>query len=48
MLAQADSCNLPVPYESVPVMVGMFFHTDLGDFAAAAGSSLPPGIREAS
>jgi SAM-dependent methyltransferase len=33
-VARADACLLPVRDESVPVMVGMFFHTDLEDFAA--------------
>jgi ubiquinone/menaquinone biosynthesis C-methylase UbiE len=35
-VARADACNLPVRDESVSVMVGMFFHTDLEDFAAVA------------
>jgi SAM-dependent methyltransferase len=35
-VVQADACNLPLPGETVSVMVGMFFHTDLEDFAAAA------------
>jgi SAM-dependent methyltransferase len=34
--AQADACFLPVQDESVSVVVGMFFHTDLEDFAAVA------------
>jgi SAM-dependent methyltransferase len=34
-VARADACSLPVRDESVPVVVGMFFHTDLEDFAAA-------------
>ena len=34
-VARADACSLPVRDGSVPVMVGMFFHTDLEDFAAA-------------
>jgi ubiquinone/menaquinone biosynthesis C-methylase UbiE len=33
---RADASNLPVRDESVAVMVGMFFHTDLEDFAAVA------------
>lgn len=35
-VARADACFLPVQDESVPVVVGMFFHTDLEDFAAVA------------
>jgi SAM-dependent methyltransferase len=35
VVARADACLLPVRDESVPVVVGMFFHTDLEDFAAA-------------
>jgi SAM-dependent methyltransferase len=35
-VARADACLLPVKDESVRVMVGMFFHTDLEDFAAVA------------
>jgi SAM-dependent methyltransferase len=35
-LARADACFLPVRAQSVPVVVGMFFHTDLEDFAAVA------------
>jgi SAM-dependent methyltransferase len=35
-VARADACLLPVRDESVPVVAGMFFHTDLEDFAAAA------------
>lgn len=35
-VAQADACHLPVRDESVSVTVGMFFHTDLDDFAAVA------------
>jgi len=35
-VARADACLLPVRDESVSVVVGMFFHTDLEDFAAAA------------
>src|SRR5580700_10943654 len=34
-VARADLCSLPVRDQSVPVVVGMFFHTDLEDFAAA-------------
>jgi SAM-dependent methyltransferase len=33
---RADACLLPVRDESVSVMVGMFFHTDLEDFAPVA------------
>lgn len=33
-VARADACSLPVRDASVPVVVGMFFHTDLEDFAA--------------
>jgi SAM-dependent methyltransferase len=33
-VARADACFLPVRDESVSVIVGMFFHTDLEDFAA--------------
>jgi SAM-dependent methyltransferase len=33
-VARADACLLPVLDESVSVVVGMFFHTDLEDFAA--------------
>jgi SAM-dependent methyltransferase len=35
-VARADLCSLPVRDESVSVVVGMFFHTDLEDFAAVA------------
>jgi SAM-dependent methyltransferase len=35
-VARADACLLPVRDESVSVVVGMFFHTDLEDFAAVA------------
>ena len=35
-VARADARLLPVQDESVSVMVGMFFHTDLEDFAAVA------------
>jgi SAM-dependent methyltransferase len=31
---QADACCLPMPDRSVAVAVGMFFHTDVEDFAA--------------
>jgi len=34
-VARADICSLPVRDESVSVVVGMFFHTDLEDFAGA-------------
>jgi SAM-dependent methyltransferase len=34
-VAQADASSLPVKNEAVSVVVGMFFHTDLEDFAAA-------------
>ncbi|MGO8960510.1 MAG: class I SAM-dependent methyltransferase [Streptosporangiaceae bacterium] len=47
-VARADACNLPVRDESIVVMVGMFFHTDLEDFAAVAGQvarCLRPGGR---
>ncbi len=47
-VARADACLLPVRDESVPVMVGMFFHTDLEDFAAAlrqVARCLRPGGR---
>jgi SAM-dependent methyltransferase len=47
-VARADVCSLPVRDESVPVVVGMFFHTDLEDFAAAlrqAARCLRPGGR---
>ena len=30
---RADVCSLPVRDKSVPAVVGMFFHTDLADFA---------------
>ena len=33
-VVRADACFLPVRDASVPVVVGMFFHTDLEDFAA--------------
>jgi len=33
-VARADACSLPVRDESVPVVVGLFFHTDLEDFGA--------------
>ena len=35
-VARADACLLPVQDQSVPVVVGMFFHTDLEDFAAVS------------
>ena len=47
-VARADACSMPVRDESVPVMVGMFFHTDLEDFAAVVGQvarCLRPGGR---
>lgn len=47
-VARADVCSLPVRDESVPVVVGMFFHTDLEDFAAVvrqAARCLRPGGR---
>ncbi len=40
-VARADVCLLPVQDESVPVVVGMFFHTDLEDFAAVVGRLRP-------
>lgn len=33
-VARADACSIPVRDASVAVVVGMFFHTDLEDFAA--------------
>lgn len=33
-VARADACALPVKDQAVSVVVGMFFHTDLEDFAA--------------
>ena len=33
-VARADACLLPIQAESVSVVVGMFFDTDLEDFAA--------------
>lgn len=39
-VARADACFLPVRDESVSVVVGMFFHTDLEDFAVPCKSSL--------
>ncbi|MGH3203689.1 MAG: class I SAM-dependent methyltransferase [Streptosporangiaceae bacterium] len=47
-VACADACLLPVRDESVPVVVGLFFHTDLEDFAAVArqvARCLRPGGR---
>ena len=47
-VARADLCSLPVRDESVPVVVGMFFHTDLEDFATAirqVARCLRPGGR---
>jgi len=47
-VARADICLLPVRDESVPVVVGMFFHTDLEDFAAVVrqvARCLRPGGR---
>ena len=47
-VARADLCSLPVRDQSVPVVVGMFFHTDLEDFAAAlrqVARCLRPGGR---
>jgi SAM-dependent methyltransferase len=47
-VARADIGLLPVRDESVPVVVGMFFHTDLEDFAAVVGQvarCLRPGGR---
>jgi SAM-dependent methyltransferase len=47
-VARADACLLPVRDESVSVVVGMFFHTDLEDFAAAVrevARCLRPGGR---
>ncbi len=38
-VAKADACNLPMRDESVAVIVGMFFHTDLEDFDGGS----PPG-----
>jgi ubiquinone/menaquinone biosynthesis C-methylase UbiE len=35
-VVRADACLLPVRDESVAVVVGMFFHTDLEDFAVVA------------
>jgi SAM-dependent methyltransferase len=34
VVVRADACLLPVRDESVPVVVGMFFHTDVEDFTA--------------
>ena len=47
-IAQADAGLLPVRDESVPVAVGLYFHTDLEDFAAVtreAARCLQPGGR---
>jgi SAM-dependent methyltransferase len=47
-VARADACLLPVRDGSVPVVVGMFFHTDLEDFAAVVAEvarCLRPGGR---
>jgi len=47
-VARADMCSLPVRDESVPVVIGMFFHTDLEDFAVAlrqVARCLRPGGR---
>jgi SAM-dependent methyltransferase len=47
-VARADACLLPVLDESVPVVAGMFFHTDLEDFAAVdrqVARCLRPGGR---
>jgi ubiquinone/menaquinone biosynthesis C-methylase UbiE len=47
-VARADACSIPVRDASVPVVVGMFFHTDLEDFAAAlrqVARCLRPGGR---
>jgi len=35
-VAQADACSLPLRDQCVSVVAGMFFHTDLEDFAAVA------------
>lgn len=35
-VVRADACLLPVQDESVSAVAGMFFHTDLEDFAAVA------------
>jgi SAM-dependent methyltransferase len=45
---RADACHLPVQDEAVGVAVGMFFHTDVADFAAVArevARCLRPGGR---
>jgi SAM-dependent methyltransferase len=47
-VARADVCRLPLRDACVPVVVGMFFHTDLEDFAAAlrqVARCLRPGGR---
>jgi SAM-dependent methyltransferase len=47
-VARADVCALPISDGSVPVVVGMFFHTDLEDFAAVTrevARCLRPGGR---
>jgi SAM-dependent methyltransferase len=47
-VARADVCRLPLRDVCVPVVVGMFFHTDLEDFAAAlrqVARCLRPGGR---
>jgi SAM-dependent methyltransferase len=47
-VARADACSLPVRDESLPVVVGMFFHTDLEDFAGVlreVARCLRPGGR---
>jgi SAM-dependent methyltransferase len=47
-LARADARSLPVRDAAVPVVVGMFFHTDLEDFPAAVrqvARCLRPGGR---
>jgi SAM-dependent methyltransferase len=47
-VARADACSLPVRDESLPVVVGLYFHTDLEDFAAVlreVARCLRPGGR---
>ena len=47
-VVRADVCLLPVRNESVPAVVGMFFHTDLEDFGAVlrqVARCLRPGGR---
>jgi SAM-dependent methyltransferase len=47
-VARADACSLPLKDRSVPVVLGMFFHTDLEDFTAVArevARCLRPGGR---